>query len=99
MKNSGLFEYFQTMVNSEMAGAKKPDPKIFQKAVHLANATVSNSVMIGDSWEADVVGAMNFDMPAIYFNQNNVQVDDLEKNKYKLKHIEIKALSELKNLL
>ena len=99
MQNSGLHTYFQTIVNSEMAGVKKPDAQIFQTAIDLANATISNSIMIGDSWEADVVGAMNFDMPAIYFNQNNCQKNSLEKSKYQSKHIEINALSEIKKLL
>lgn len=99
MQNSGLHAYFQTVVNSEMAGVKKPDPKIFQTAIDLANATASNSIMIGDSWEADIIGAMNFDMPAIYFNQNASQINVHEKFEYQLKHIEIRRLSEIKNIL
>jgi len=99
MQNSGLHVYFQSVTNSEMAGAKKPHPKIFQTALNSAEATNKNSIMIGDSWEADIVGAMNFDMPAIYFNQHNNEIDSVEKNKYQTKYIEIKALSEIKNLL
>ena len=38
MKNSGIEKYFQTITNSEMAGVKKPNPKIFEFALSLANA-------------------------------------------------------------
>ncbi len=99
MRNSGLLNYFETIVNSEMAGAKKPQAQIFQTAIDLANANSSNSVMIGDSWEADIVGAMNFDMPAIFFNQENHQIHETDRVKYQLKHIEINTLLEIKNLL
>ncbi len=73
MKNSGLFHYFQTITNSETAGAKKPNPKIFEQSLKVAAAKKQNSIMIGDSWEADVLGAVNFGIDAIYFTENGEQ--------------------------
>ena len=70
INNSNLSPYFKTVTNSEMAGAKKPNPIIFQHALHLANASKTESIMIGDSLEADVIGALNFGMKAIFFNPN-----------------------------
>ena len=69
LKNSGISDYFASVTNSEMAGVKKPNPKIFQFALSLANATKENSIMIGDCIDADVKGALSFGMEAIFFNE------------------------------
>jgi putative hydrolase of the HAD superfamily len=52
-----------------MAGVKKPHPTIFNFALSLANATIQESVMIGDSIEADIQGALSVGMDAIFFNE------------------------------
>lgn len=68
--NSNIEHYFKTITNSEMAGVKKPNPKIFEYAINEANASKTNSIMIGDCIDADVNGALNFGMDAILFNIN-----------------------------
>lgn len=57
LRNSNILEYFEVVVNSEMAGVKKPDPGIFQLALKRAAVTASRSLMIGDNLEADILGA------------------------------------------
>ena len=54
----------------------KPDSAIFQHALDLAGATKTESLMIGDSLEADVYGALNFGMDAIFFNPNGLKKPD-----------------------
>jgi putative hydrolase of the HAD superfamily len=74
MKNSGIDKYFQTITNSEMAGVKKPNPKIFEYALSKANVEKQNSIMIGDCIDADVKGALNFGIDAIHFNENKIEI-------------------------
>jgi putative hydrolase of the HAD superfamily len=74
MKNSGIDKYFQTITNSEMAGVKKPNPKIFEYALSKANVEKQNSIMIGDCIDADVNGALNFGIDAIHFNENKIEI-------------------------
>lgn len=69
MKNANLTAYFQTITNSELAGVKKPHPGIFQHALTTANTKAENSLMIGDNINADVHGALNVGMQAIWFNE------------------------------
>ena len=69
-----LKKYFATIVISETVGFHKPHPQIFHHAVGNANTTIAASVMIGDSLDADVRGAQNVGMDAIYFNPNKVDV-------------------------
>ena len=68
LNQSHIDHYFQTVTNSEMVGVKKPNPKIFKHALHMAKATAEESLMIGDNLEADIMGALNFGMDAICFN-------------------------------
>jgi putative hydrolase of the HAD superfamily len=75
LSNSNIGSYFQTITNSEMAGVKKPNPIIFEYALDLAKAKKENSIMIGDCLEADVQGALDAGLDAIFFNGNNVQVE------------------------
>lgn len=76
IKNSGIEPYFQTITNSETAGVKKPHPKIFQVALAAAQCTPQQAVMIGDCLEADVQGALEVGMQAIFFNEFNVLVPE-----------------------
>ncbi|WP_291113920.1 YjjG family noncanonical pyrimidine nucleotidase [Flavobacterium sp. UBA6135] len=74
LKNSNIERYFETITNSEMAGVKKPNPLIFDYALRSAKAQRETSVMIGDSLEADVEGALNSGLDAIFFNEFNIEV-------------------------
>ena len=76
IKNSNIGDYFQTITNSEMAGVKKPNPIIFEYALDLAKAKKENSIMIGDCLEADVQGALNAGLDAIFFNEKNIEVGE-----------------------
>lgn len=76
MKASNLRKYFNTVTNSEMVGVKKPNPKIFNFAMDLANAKPEHSVMIGDSLEADIKGAIDVGMQALYFDYKNLDYND-----------------------
>jgi putative hydrolase of the HAD superfamily len=74
--NTGIGKYFQHIVVSELVGVNKPDKAIFQNALDLAGAQKHESIMVGDSLEADVYGALNFGMDAIYFNPFNAEKPD-----------------------
>lgn len=71
MHNSGIKKYFDVILTAEKAGVKKPSPIIFKKAIDLANVRADAALMIGDSFEADILGALNAGMQAIHFNSHN----------------------------
>lgn len=73
LKNSGLDVYFETVTNSENAGCKKPHPAIFEYALTKANALKCDSIMIGDCIEADVQGAIDCGIDAIFFNEHRAE--------------------------
>jgi len=71
MDVSGLNPYFRNVIISEDVGVNKPHKAIFEYALNKAEAQLHESIMIGDSLEADVRGAQEFGMKAIYFNPLN----------------------------
>jgi putative hydrolase of the HAD superfamily len=91
LNNSNIVHYFDTITNSEMAGVKKPHPTIFDFALSLANASKEESLMIGDSYEADIIGAQEAGIEAIFFNEQNIQVENAA--------FQVKHLLDLKNIL
>ncbi len=74
--NTDLAKYFSTIFISEIIGFNKPDKAIFEHALSSADALVSESLMIGDSVEADIRGAQGFGMKAIYFNPERRETPD-----------------------
>lgn len=91
LNNSGISDYFISVTNSEMAGVKKPNPKIFEYALSKANANKYSSIMIGDCIDADVKGALDFGIDAILFNESKVEIPSHIK--------QVNHLIELKNYL
>ncbi len=57
LEHSGLNKYFTHVITSEDAGFKKPDINIFRYACAIAGAGVTDSLMIGDDLEVDIIGA------------------------------------------
>jgi putative hydrolase of the HAD superfamily len=84
LQNSGLSKYFDKVITSEDAGVKKPNPRIFKYALQMAEATSKESIMIGDNWEADIMGAINNGLDAIYFNYEKKSVGENIKSVNKL---------------
>jgi putative hydrolase of the HAD superfamily len=64
---SGLARYFKKIFTSDEIGAPKPKEAIFEHAIKSMNARKKNSLMIGDSWDADIVGAMQYGIDQIYY--------------------------------
>ncbi|WP_148782584.1 YjjG family noncanonical pyrimidine nucleotidase [Aquimarina intermedia] len=91
LKASGIEHYFETMTNSDEVGVKKPNRLIFDTALQSAGAQCENSIMIGDNYEADVLGAEDIGLRAICYNYHNETIPE---------HIvQVAHLKEIKELL
>ena len=80
MESSRILDYFSIIVTSESVGVKKPNPKVFNYALEKANAQSNNSIMIGDSIEADIEGALSVGMKAIHVNFEKEKVKNVNFN-------------------
>ncbi len=57
LERCGLGELLDGAVSSAVAGARKPDPAIFEPALELARCTPEQALHVGDTAEEDIVGA------------------------------------------
>lgn len=85
--NSGIKDYFRSITTSEEVGLKKPHPSVFNAAMKKASAAPQKSIMIGDSFEADIVGANNAGMHTLFFNYRKEKVSPLVTSIHKLLQI------------
>lgn len=71
LKKSGYEGQFDYIVTSERTGAMKPDPAIFESALELSGKPAESTVMIGDSFGEDIIGAHNAGLKPVWFNRFN----------------------------
>ncbi len=73
LRFSGLKKYFTHEFVSEEIGFAKPDPRFFAVCFKtLAPVKKEETVMIGDSFTADVAGAVNYGIKTFWFNQGEL---------------------------
>ncbi|MFT9597450.1 HAD family hydrolase [Mesobacillus sp.] len=66
IKALGIEGYFDSILISEAVGYRKPDPRIFQRALDELGVLAAHSIFVGDHPENDVVAARNFGMIGIW---------------------------------
>jgi len=92
LKHSGLDIFFKVVVTSECSNSLKPQKEIFEYALTKTGAKVKESLMIGDTVEVDVVGALSVGMDAVHVNYNGAEQE--AEPTYTINH-----LKELKDFL
>jgi FMN hydrolase / 5-amino-6-(5-phospho-D-ribitylamino)uracil phosphatase len=71
LKRCGIAHLFEGHVTAIAAGAAKPDARIFAHLLKLAGVEARQVLHIGDDPHADVVGAMQAGMQAVWLNRNS----------------------------
>jgi len=92
MRKSGITQFFDVVMTSERAMARKPDPAVFKLALAEPRAKAVHSIMIGDDLGTDISGARGVWMDQVYFNPKKmVHNDDVTH--------EIERIDQLKSIL
>ena len=92
IKNSGIADYFIEVITSEASNSLKPHKDIFEYALKNTNATVAESIMIGDNESADIQGGINIGMDTVFVN--HIQAIPTVPATYTITH-----LKELEDIL
>lgn len=95
LRNAGLEPYFSKMILSEDACSQKPNKKIFDYALINTNSKRTETLMIGDCWEADIVGAKNANIDQIWLNLYDEKVPQNEEPPTYMVH----SLKEIESIL
>jgi putative hydrolase of the HAD superfamily len=68
LQYAGISGYFGEVVTSEGSNSLKPHKEIFDYALRITGAEAAESIMLGDSIEVDIQGAMNAGIDQVYIN-------------------------------
>lgn len=74
LRSGGIDRYFRRIILSDEIGITKPDRRLFDYALQQIGATADEAVILGDNYDADILGAMNAGWKAIYFNRDNAPI-------------------------
>ncbi len=86
----GLYEFFDAVLVSGAINKRKPSPEIFALALQALEVLASESVMVGDTINADIEGAKAVGAKSIYIKRREeAQIQGIEPDQT------IKRLSEL----
>jgi len=73
LENARINHYFMEVITSEGSNSLKPHKEIFNYAFQKTTALPQHSIMIGDSIEVDIQGAINAGMDQVYVNHLNLE--------------------------
>lgn len=68
LRHSGLDVFFGEVITSEGSNSLKPNKEIFEYAFKKANADPAKSIMLGDTLDVDIQGAMNAGIDQVFIN-------------------------------
>lgn len=92
IEKSGIKHFFDEVIVADELGIQKPDPRIFHHALEESTAEKHESIMIGDDYEADIIGAKGVGIDQVYF-LNQIEHDQNKSATFTVNH-----LRELKNI-
>jgi len=79
LEQAGLSSTFADPVISGELGVGKPEPAVFLTLLDRLGAAPEASIMVGDSWERDVEGALAAGMSAVWIADGRTPPDDLDR--------------------
>lgn len=84
LKSSGLDSYFAEVITSEGSNSLKPHKEIFDYAFRKTGAAPEHSIMIGDTIDVDILGAVNAGIDQVHVNHltNTVELVNGQKPTY-----------------
>ncbi len=92
LEKSGIRNYFGEVITSETTGHRKPAKEIFDYSCDCIGLASDECLMIGDNYKADILGAMDANLTAMFYNPMRIKVE-------RKPHFEIECLSEIPNHL
>ena len=73
----GLDPFFETVLTSDALGVKKPHQEIFNLALKETDSKRENAIMLGDSLEADIIGARDAGWGQVYYNPQSIPHNEM----------------------
>lgn len=94
-----VYSFFDEVITSEEVGAKKPDKLIYDVALRKMNGDPEKSIMIGNKFKEDALGAVNAGMSAILVNSDVTEEDRAYIRKEQLDITIIENIGDVNTIL
>lgn len=91
MSSAGIDHYFETVITSESAEARKPSAEIFDHALALTGNKTEEVVMIGDNLDTDIRGAVAANWQSVWLTESEEEPPE--------KAVKVRKLEEIESLL
>lgn len=86
---SSIAHYFEAIIISEVVGAAKPNPKIFEIGLDTINYHDKTKVlMVGDNLTSDILGGINFGIDTCWYNPHNLPNNTSIKPTYEIDQLQ-----------
>lgn len=90
-----LGEYLSVIVDSALAGVRKPDPAIWLHAIDVAGGSVERTIIVGDSWKNDIAPALAIGARAVWYRGLEWRpTDDVDEGV-----VQVRSIAELRSAL
>ncbi|MER2014110.1 MAG: HAD hydrolase-like protein, partial [Methanobrevibacter sp.] len=94
-----VYSFFDEVITSEEVGKDKPDKLIYDVALRKMNGNPEKSVMVGNKFKEDALGAVNAGLSAILVNSDITEEDRDYIKKEKLDITIIQNIGDIKTIL
>jgi len=91
----GIYPFFDEVVTSDEVGFEKPHGRIFEEALNRMGCKAEKSVMIGNKFSEDIMGAVNAGMSAILVNS---KLTPEEESYIEQEKLDVQVISNIKEL-
>jgi putative hydrolase of the HAD superfamily len=82
LEHSGLSPYFTHVITSEGSNSLKPHKEIFEYAFQKTGADPAKSIMIGDTIDVDILGAVNAGIDQVHVNHLTSERVAVKENRF-----------------
>ena len=87
MADFGILDYFDCVIESAIVGIRKPNSDIFQLGVNALNLNANETLVVGDSYEKDIVPSLQIGCDVIWYkgkgwgidSENGISVKNVNK--------------------
>ncbi len=71
-----LRPFFEVIITSAAVGLRKPDPRLFQLALDHFQVPPASALMVGDSLEADIIGANRLGLYSVWITRRAASIPE-----------------------
>ena len=82
-----LKEYFDVIILSCDVGSLKPNPKIFKIALKKLKTKPGETLMVGDSFKNDIIGAKKLRIKTVWINRKNKTLPNTKEADFIIKNL------------